>query len=57
MLLLNSSLRTNVTLKKNKKMLTKFLVDDKIRKSLEGDEINWSLKIEQIYKLRTSNSL
>ena len=38
-------------------MLTKKKLSDMIKKSLEGDEINWSLKIEQIYKLRTSNSL
>ena len=29
-------------------MLTRAETSDKIRKSLEGDEINWSLKIEQI---------
>ena len=39
-----------------KKVLTECNQGVKIRKSLEGDEINWSLKIEQIYKLRTSNS-
>ena len=37
-------------------MLTRIDVSDKIKKSLEGGKIKWSLKIEQIYKLRTSNS-
>jgi len=30
-----------------KKLLTKIKTDDKISKSLEGDEEKWSLKIEQ----------
>ena len=30
-----------------KKLLTKKKTSDKIRKSLEGDEEKWSLKIEQ----------
>ena len=33
---------------KLKKLLTELSLSDKIRKSLEGDEENWSLKIEQI---------
>ena len=31
----------------NKKMLTRKFENDKIRKSLKGDEEKWSLKIEQ----------
>ena len=30
-----------------KKLLTRKKFDDKMRKSLEGDKIKWSLKIEQ----------
>ena len=37
----------NSFIKKIKKLLTLFDAYDKINKSLEGDEIKWSLKIEQ----------
>ena len=37
----------NSFIKKIKKLLTLFDAYDKINESLEGDEIKWSLKIEQ----------